>query len=208
MDRQADTISDAAGLRQVYAEPSELVQRKKLDRLDPHCRNFIAHAPFVVLATSGADGSVDASPRGDAPGFVQVVDERTLLIPDRRGNNLLDSMGNILGTGEVGLLFLVPGIGETLRVNGTARIVADPALLEAMAVDGKPPSAAIEVTVREAFLHCAKAMIRSRLWQEDYRVGRETIPTLGKMIADQLKGGKEVAETEAWIEDGYRTRLY
>jgi len=207
-DTDNPQVASDGELRALYPEPSELVQRKDLKRLDRHCRNFIAHSPFVVLATSGADGGVDASPRGDAPGFVTVVDDRTLLIPDRRGNNRLDSMANVVATGQVGLLFLVPGIGETLRVNGRASVVTDQAVLSAMAVNGKAPTAALKVEVEEAFLHCAKAIIRSKLWQDDYRAGRAEIPTLGRMIADQLNEGKEVAETEAHIEQSYREHLY
>jgi len=201
-------VASEGDLRALYPQPSDLVQRKDLKRLDRHCRNFIAHSPFMILATSGADGSVDASPRGDAPGFVQVLDDHTLLIPDRRGNNRLDSLANIIANAQVGLLFLVPGIGETLRVNGRASVVTDAAVLAGMAVGGKVPTAAVRVEVEEAFLHCAKAIIRSKLWQDDYRAGRDEIPSLGRMIADQLNEGEQVAETEAHIERSYRDHLY
>jgi PPOX class probable FMN-dependent enzyme len=187
-------------LRSLYPEVAQLRRKTILDRLDGHCRNFITHSPFLVLATAGADGTVDASPRGDAPGFVQVLDDRTLVLPDRGGNNRLDSMGNIVANPNVGLLFFVPGIGETLRVNGRARVVTDAELLTRLAVQGKAPTA-IVVEVEQAYLHCAKALIRSRLWEEDYRLDRSTFPTLGRMLADQMKDGANVEETEARGEE-------
>ena len=143
-------IGDEAALRSLYPEVHEMRRKTVLDRLDAHCRNFIAHSPFSVLATAGADGSLDASPRGDPPGSVLVLDERTLAIPDRRGNNRLDSLGNIVVNPQVGLLFLIPGVGETLRVNGRARIVTDPDLVGRMAAQGKAPTAAIVVAVEQA----------------------------------------------------------
>lgn len=188
-------------MRSLYPEVAQLRRKTILDRLDGHCRNFITHSPFLVLATAGADGTVDASPRGDAPGFVQVLDDRTLVLPDRGGNNRLDSMGNIVANPNVGLLFFVPGIGETLRVNGRARVVTDAELLTRLAVQGKAPTAAIVVEVEQAYLHCAKALIRSRLWEEDYRLDRSTFPTLGRMLADQMKDGANVEETEARGEE-------
>lgn len=187
-------------MRSLYPEVAQLRRKTILDRLDGHCRNFITHSPFLVLATAGADGTVDASPRGDAPGFVQVLDDRTLVLPDRGGNNRLDSMGNIVANPNVGLLFFVPGIGETLRVNGRARVVTDAELLTRLAVQGKAPTA-IVVEVEQAYLHCAKALIRSRLWEEDYRLDRSTFPTLGRMLADQMKDGANVEETEARGEE-------
>jgi uncharacterized protein len=188
-------------LRSLYPEVAQLRRKTILDRLDGHCRNFITHSPFLVLATAGADGTVDASPRGDAPGFVQVLDDRTLVLPDWGGNNRLDSMGNIVANPNVGLLFFVPGIGETLRVNGRAHVVTDAELLTRLAVQGKAPTAAIVVEVEQAYLHCAKALIRSRLWEEDYRLDRSSFPTLGRMLADQMKDGANVEETEVRGEE-------
>ena len=201
-------VEDEATLRSLYPQQVELRRKTILDRLDRHCRNFIAHSPFLVLATAGAEGGVDASPRGDAPGFVQVLDEHTLAIPDRRGNNRLDSMSNITASAQVGLLFFIPGVGETLRVNGRARITTDPTLAAGMAVEGKPPSAIILVEVEQAFLHCAKALIRSHLWDDDYRLDRSSFPSLGRMLADQSRDGADAAATEANIEQAYRERLY
>jgi uncharacterized protein len=171
-------------LRARFAPPSRLAVLKQLDHLDANCRRFVELSPFLCLATARPDGLADNSPRGDAPGFVQVPDERTLLIPDRPGNNRLDSMANIVANPNVGLLFLIPGVTETLRVNGRARIVADPEILACFEVRGRAPRAAIRVEVVEAFLHCSKALIRARLWDPAARVDRKVLPTLGRMIAD------------------------
>src|SRR5580658_6930008 len=177
-DRTADlnAVSDETALRGLYQPAMELALLKQLDHLDPHCRNFLAHSPFCVIASTRPGKGTDVSPRGDAPGFVRVLDEHTLAIPDRPGNNRLDTMSNIVGDAEVGLLFFIPGIEETVRVNGTARLSHDPGLLEASAVQGKTPLMMIVVTVREAFYHCSKALKRARLWQDDYRLERGTLP--------------------------------
>ena len=202
-----DDIRDAAELRGHLGEPSDLVKRKKLDRLDKHCRHFIALSPFLVLATSDRAGGCDASPRGDAPGFVAVLDDGRLLLPDRRGNRLVDSMLNILENPQVGLVFFIPGFIETLRVNGRAGLVRDPALLEPLTAQGKRPETGILVEVEEAFLHCGKALIRSRLWDPETQVERKTLPSLGRMIADQVSG-YDGEETEADVQASYRERLY
>jgi len=203
-----EKIADESALRARYAEPSEIVKRKQLDRLDVHCRAIIAHSPFLVLATAGADGTVDASPRGDAPGFVKAIDDRTLMLPDRRRNNRLDSLANVLGNPEVGMIFFVPGLGETLRVNGRAEIVTDAAVLDGMAVAGKPPTSALRIAVREAYLHCAKAVIRAKLWSDDYKIDRSAFPSLGRMVAEQVGADDRVEEFDRAIEESYRTRLY
>lgn len=200
------TLTSEAALRDCYAAPNEMVQKKILTRLDRHARAFIALSPFAVLATHGPDGA-DASPRGDAPGFVHVENDVTLLLPDRRGNNLIDSLRNIVASPHVGLLFLVPGINETLRVNGTATIVTDAARLQPMAAQGKPPASALEIAVREVFFHCGKAMIRSELWNPGKHVPRASFPSLGRVIADQV-AGVDAAAAEAGIEEAYRSRLY
>ena len=200
-------VEDQDELRDLYGEPSDVVKRKGLTRLDTHCRNFIAHAPFLVIATADADAAADASPRGDGPGFVAVLDDRTLVIPDRPGNRRVDSMSNILENPNVGLIFFVPGMNETLRVNGTAVLTTDPALLEPLAVRGKLPQTGIVVTVEEAFLHCAKALIRSKLWDPAAQIDRKTFPTLGQMIADQVKG-VEAGAADELIEESYQKRLY
>ena len=165
-------------------------------------------SPFLCLGTSRPDGAADVSPRGDAPGFVHVVDDTTLLLPDRPGNNRLDSLSNVLANPNVGLLFFIPGFEETLRVNGTAEIVTDPALLADMAVNGKVPRSALKVTIAEAFLHCAKALKRSRLWSDDYRQDRKVMPGLGTIIVEQTKAALDPAEADRLVEDGYATKLY
>ena len=206
MDEEA-IVADAADLRRIYPEPTPRVLRKCLPALDVHCRNFIALSPFLCLGTASEAG-VDVSPRGDAPGFVQVLDDKTLLIPDRPGNNRLDSLGNVAANPDVGLLFMIPGVDETLRVNGSARIVTDEDLLARCAVAGKRPRSALLVEVREAYLHCGKAMIRSRLWHDDHKVERSRLPSLGRIITEQIQDGSSVAEAEARTEYGYKHNLY
>lgn len=201
-------IDSESELRALYGAPSELSARKSLTQLDEHCRQFIARSPFLCLATAAADGSADISPRGDAPGFVRVLDDRTLLIPDRLGNNRIDSLRNVLQNPHVGLLFLVPGVDETLRVNGVARIVLRSEWLDACAVNGKFPKTGLLIEVREAFLQCAKALIRSRLWSDDYRVARDQLPTLGKILVDQIGLATPVAELESIIAKAYCEKLY
>lgn len=193
-------------LRSLYPPPGERALRKQLARLDPHCRAFIARSPFLVLASHGADGLPDASPRGGAPGFVRVLSDERLIIPDSPGNNRLDSLENLVATGTVGLLFLVPGVDETLRVNGSAVLSDDAELIAACADTRRSPRLVIDVTVREAYLHCAKALMRSHLWQDDYRIARDALPTMGRMIADQT--GLAIApETQEAMVERYRADL-
>jgi uncharacterized protein len=200
-------ITSEEALRRVYKEPSDRVRRKQLERLDRHCRRFVELSPFVILATSDADGSVDATPRGGPPGFVRVADERTLLIPDRPGNNRLDSLTNLVANPGVGLLFLVPGVDETLRVNGTVEISDDEGLRSLFQVDGRLPATVLVVSVREAFLHCAKALMRSRLWDQEARVERTALPTMGEMLKDQIGLDGEPESQQAMLER-YRSSLY
>ena len=200
-------IEDVEALRDRYGTPKSTTELKRLARPDQHCRALIAASPFLVLGTSDAEGNQDVSPRGDPPGFVKVLDDSHLLLPDRPGNRLLDSLSNLVAQPKVGLLFLVPGMNETLRVNGTARIVTDPEVLEPLAVDGKPPPSALLIEVQEAYLHCAKAFLRSKLWESETQVDRRDFPSLGKMIADQI-AGLDAEETEAGIQESYKKRLY
>ncbi|HJU18826.1 MAG TPA: pyridoxamine 5'-phosphate oxidase family protein [Stellaceae bacterium] len=202
-----DRIEDAERLRELYGAPSERAVKKQLDRLDRHCCAFIARSPFVVIASSDPSGRCDASPKGDMPGFVQVLDERTLLIPDRLGNNRVDTLGNLLARPGIGLLFLVPGINETLRVNGRASVTTDPALLAPLAVNGKTPRSGLLVAVEEVYFHCGKALIRSDLWNADKHVRRGDFPSLGRILADQI-GGISAEESERMTAESYRTRLY
>jgi uncharacterized protein len=207
-----EVITSQEGLRARFRAPSELSLRKELDHLDHNCRRFIALSPFLCLATTDQDGRLDNSPRGDAPGFVQVQDERTLLIPDRPGNNRLDSLTNIVHNPQVGLLFFIPGVTEMLRVNGRARIVTSPELLARFTVNDRAPAVAILVTAQEVFLHCSKALIRSRLWQEDAKVDRKAaLPSLGQMIAevlDRQPALATVAEYDAHIAKNIKEELY
>ena len=209
IDSEAQTIDSEPQLRGLYQEPMELALLKQLDRLDDHCRNFIAHSPFVVIGSTRPGRGTDVSPRGDHPGFVRVLDDRTLAIPDRPGNNRLDTLSNLLADAEVGLLFFVPGIDETLRINGTASLTREPALLEASAVNGKLPRMMILIAVRQVFFHCGKALKRSRLWQDDHRVERGAFPSLGRVIVEQVwPKDLTVEEAEARVEQGYRDNLY
>jgi len=202
-------VGDEAALRGLYEPPMELAVLKQLDRLDAHCRNFLAYSPFAVIGSTRPGRGTDVSPRGDAPGFARVLDEHTIAIPDRPGNNRLDTMSNIVADAEVGLLFFIPGIDETLRINGTARLSREPELLAAAAVNGRSPRLIILITVREAFLHCGKALKRSRLWQEDYRLDRRSFPSLGRMIVEQTKpAAVTVEQADAFIADNYVTGLY
>ncbi len=202
-----DTIEDPRQLREIYGAPNERSLKKELTRFDRHCRNFIALSPFLVIASSDPSGRCDASPKGDMPGFVRVVDDTTLLIPDRLGNNRVDTLGNLLARPGVGLIFFVPGINETLRVNGRASVTTDPALLEPLAVNGKVPRSGILVAAEEIYFHCGKALIRSDLWNPEKHVARGSWPPLGRIIAEQI-GGMDPDEAERQTAESYRTRLY
>ncbi|MBL8350352.1 MAG: pyridoxamine 5'-phosphate oxidase family protein [Burkholderiaceae bacterium] len=178
-------IESPAALRQLYALPQERAVRKEIRSLDRHCRSFIALSPFVILATSDAGHHVDASPRGGEPGFVKVTAEGDLLIPDAPGNNRLDSFENIVATGQVGLLFLIPGFDETLRVNGAATLSLDPQDIAACTTERRAPRLVVRVAVSAAYLHCAKAFMRSKLWSPSALVDRSALPSAGQMISDQ-----------------------
>ncbi len=201
-------IEDISEIRNIYGHPMERTVKKQLPRLEKHSRAFIAMSPFLVMATCDAEGRCDASPKGDAPGFVTVLDDETLLIPDRLGNNRVDSIGNILQHPRVGLIFLVPGLRETLRVNGRAKITTDPELLGPTAFNEKMPRSGILVTADEVYFHCGKAMIRSDLWNPEKHVGRDAFPSLGIVIAEQIGQLVEPREAERATEESYRTRLY
>ena len=201
-------------LQSYIGAPMELAVRKAIAYLDRHCRSFIARSPFVSIGTAASNGRADVSPRGDAPGFVQVLDDNTLFIPDRPGNNRMDTMLNIIENPNVGLLFMVPGFEDLLRVNGRAQIVRDEDLLDQAVVNGKTPKVGIRVAVDEAYLHCAKAVKRSRLWDEASRQDRKALPSLGKMILEQTAAAnappaaEAVAQVDELIEENYRTSLY
>lgn len=202
------TITSLEQLRALYAEPGERALRKQLPQLDRHCRSFIALSPYLVLCTSDAAGNLDASPRGGTPGFCTVADERTLLIPDRPGNNRLDSFSNLIETGRIGLLFFVPGVDEMLRINGSAELRSDPELCAQCVEQGKPPKVVVAVTVREAYLHCAKAIMRAGLWKPESRVERNLLPSMGEMLREQIGGEVVQAESQAQMVERYLTQLY
>jgi uncharacterized protein len=201
------TSLDVMSLREMYPAPHERSVRKTLPALDRHMQRFISLSPFLCLGSS-SEGGADVTPRGDAPGFVQVLDDRTLLIPDWPGNNRLDSLSNIASNPRVGLLFFVPGMDETLRVNGEAEISVDPALLQRWDVGGKHPRSVLRVTVREAFLHCAKALIRSRLWKDDYKIDRSAMPSYAHMLKEQTGVAQTTEEIQAQINESYTNKLY
>ena len=180
-------ITSEDALRALHHAPMSRATDKVLDHLDKHCRAVIELSPFCVIATQGPDGA-DVSPRGDPPGFVKLLNDRTLLLPDRVGNNRLDAMCNLLLNPRIGMLFLVPGMGETLRINGTARITDDAAVLADCAVQGRAPKIGLVVRVEEAFLHCAKALSRSGLWDATRHIDRSQLPSYAEMLLDHVNG--------------------
>ncbi len=200
-------ISTINDLEALYGEPVEASILKEADRVVPVYRALIEASPFATLATRGPEG-LDCSPRGDGPGFIRVADEKTLLLPDRRGNNRLDSLRNIVHDPQVGLLFLIPGIGETLRVNGRAVISTDPALLDSFAVDGKAPRTVVVITVETVYFQCSRAVVRSDLWNPDKHVARNSLPSAGQILAavSQNRVGGEAYDTG--LQERVRTTLY
>jgi len=199
-------IDSLQELRRVYPEPKPRALLKQMDRLDVHCRRFVGLAPFLVLATVGKDGRVDASPRGGAPGFVQIIDDVTLHVPDAFGNNRLDSYANIVQTGRCGTIFFVPGMDETLRINGRALVRNEPELLQRFRDERHAPRVVVEIHVEEAYLHCAKALMRSRLWSADNQIERSRFPSMGQMIKDQ-SGSPEPPETQEQMLARYVNEL-
>lgn len=202
-------VTSEAALRAVVGEPRELVIKKQLSALDRHCRAFIALSPFVLIGTASPNGQCDVSPRGDAPGFVLALDDYTLAIPDRPGNRRVDSLCNIVAHGGIGLLFMIPGVEETLRINGRAGIVRDADLMARLEANGKTPTLAVVVEIEEAFLQCPKALKRSRLWDATTWPERSALPTLAQILHDQVPmPDVTVEELDAAFEQGYRERLY
>ena len=200
-------IPNQTALRAHMGPISPTAERKVLPRLDRHCRHFIALSPLLVVATADASGRVDASPRGDPPGFVRVLDDETMLIPDRPGNNRVDTFANVLSAPGIGLIFFVPGVDETLRINGAARLSTEADALEPSAIRGKTPRIGLVVAIHEVFFHCGKALKRARLWDPAAAIERSEFPTLGRILADQT-AEFTVAEADARIETAYRERLY
>lgn len=205
-----DFIASHEELRRIYKtpEPTAGAIRKELKKLDGHCRAFIGRSPFVLIGSSDGRGNADVTPKGDRPGFAAVLDDSTIAIPDRPGNNRLDTLENIVANPAVGLLFLIPGMNETLRVNGEARITVDPALRERLAVDGKPPLSVVVVAVHAAYMHCAKAFMRSQLWRPESWPDRASMPTLGEILRDQLALDQTAEQTDRWLDDAYRQSMW
>ena len=207
-------IGNEAKLRDIMGPTMDLAIHKSRPKLDQHCKEFIGRSPFLCIGTSNAQGKADVSPRGDPVGFVQVIDDNHLFIPDRPGNNRLDTMTNITENPNIGLLFFIPGFNDTLRVNGKARIVQDEALAENAKIRGKAPKVGIMVEVQEAFLHCAKAFKRSNLWDPSSYQKREEMPSLAHMILEQVAPPEkpptehEIKEADEFVEDNYKTGLY
>lgn len=205
-------LLDAAGAAALvgsYAPVSKGAALKDIGRIDRHMGRFIALSPICLVSTADASGKQDVTPRGDPPGSFKVLDEKTIAISDRPGNNRLDTLKNLLENPEIALIFLLPGVNETVRVAGTARLSVDPALLESMAVQGKAPKCAIVVSVRQAYLHCAKALLRSRLWASDYVQPRGAFPSIGRMVGDQIGlSEEEKQQREVVTERAYRDGLW
>ena len=192
-------IRDERQLRALIGEPTELVVSKIADRLNELTRQFIERSPFVCVATASPGGGLDVSPRGDPPGFVRILDERTLLLPERPGNKLADTLTNLLADDRIALLFLIPGVGDSFRVNGRAMLVDDPELLEPCAVEGKAPKLGILVAVEEAYTQCSKALIRSDLWNPETHVDRSELPSSGEIL-------RRVADSDLDVDEYDRER--
>ncbi len=201
-------VDSRQGLREIYDEPVEISVRKKLDRLDQHCRAFLALSPFMVIGSADANGHGDVSPKGDRPGFVQVLDDTHLLIPDRPGNNRLDTMQNLVDNPEVATIFFVPGVKETLRIAGRASVVSDGEVMKRFEVNGKLPKTALLLEVREAFMHCAKALSRSKLWEDDYKVERTALPRYAQILADHSRQSMSAEDIQNAIDEGEKTKMW
>jgi PPOX class probable FMN-dependent enzyme len=200
-------IENTQQLRSMYLPAKERAVKKQMSRLDQHCRNFLALTRFAVLSTADAQGNMDASPRGGEAGFVKVIDDNTVIVPDWTGNNRLDTFSNILDTGRIGAIFLVPGVDETLRINGTASLRNDEAFTSLCEVNGRFPKLVVHIAVKEAYLHCAKAIMRAELWAADAKVERKVLPTMNEMLRDQI-GQTEPAEAQAVMWARHQTELY
>jgi uncharacterized protein len=195
-------------LRAIMGYPSEIVTRKTINYIDDHCRSFIEQSPFITIATSDREGNFDVSPKGDPAGFVKILNDKMLAIPDRPGNKKADTLSNIIKNPNVGLIFLIPGIKETLRINGEARVVTDKNVLELLSCQGKQPTFAIVVNVKEAFMHCAKCIIRSNLWGSLDDTQERKVPTLAKALIDHGKLDISHVELDGMIKEDEKTNLY
>ncbi|MGE3703350.1 MAG: pyridoxamine 5'-phosphate oxidase family protein [Hyphomicrobiaceae bacterium] len=203
-----EVISSRERLREVMGMPNHRVASKVIDHIDDICRRFIAASPFAVIATRGKDGRLDQSPKGDPAGFVTVLDNQTLAIPDRMGNNRIDTFENVLANTEVGLIFIIPGYGYTLRVSGSGVIVRDEGLQKRLAVHGREPKLVLVVTVQEAFMHCAKCMARSNLWQPEKWPDLTNVPSLAEAMVAHAKLSLSHGQMQAIIDDSFKNRMY
>jgi PPOX class probable FMN-dependent enzyme len=201
-------IESREELRAVYREPGDIPVRKEMRRLDAHARNFLLKSPFVLIGSQDRDGAADVTPKGDRPGFAQPLDDFTLLIPDRPGNNRLDTWENVIVNPAVGLLFVIPGMDETLRVNGEGRLTVDDDLRRRLAVDGKPAVSVLVVKIHAVYMHCAKAFMRSKLWRPDTWPRRSEFPTLGEIIRDQLALSQDAAELDGGLAAAYSKTMW
>lgn len=208
MNNFQNIITNEEQLRATLGYPSEIVTRKTINYIDEHCQKFIENSPFITIATSDLQGNFDVSPKGDPAGFVKILDDKTLAIPDRPGNAKADTLTNIIRNPNIGLIFLIPGVRETLRVNGEALIVTDESVLELLICDGKKPSFAIIVKVKEAFMHCAKCMIRSKLWQNAETLKIRPVASLAKALVDHGKLDISVQELDDRIKNDEQNNLY
>jgi PPOX class probable FMN-dependent enzyme len=208
MSRFAEVVTHEDQIREIVGFPKQRSVDKAISSVDAHCRAFIAQSPFMLIATCDAHGRMDVSPKGDPPGFVRVLDDHTLAIPDRPGNRRIDTFRNILQNPNVALLFLIPGVQETLRVSGRALIVRDKDLRESMAVSGKVPDFALVVAVEEVFFHCAKCIIRSRLWDDERALEVDKLSTLAEAMVDQAGLTISVEALQAEIDEAYEQTLY
>ncbi len=195
-------------LRARYGQTSQRAAQKELTALDPHCRTFLERSPFVLIASQDRDGHGDVTPKGDRPGFVAILDDRTIAIPDRPGNNRLDSWQNIVENPGVGLLFLIPGMNETLRINGQGRITDDEGLRTRLGVDGKPAITVLIVSIDGCYMHCAKAFLRSQLWSPESWPDRAAMPTLGQILKDQIGLATSAEENDASLAESYRKTMW
>lgn len=199
-------IKDIETLRSIYGTPSERALKKTQFQLDKHSINFIEHSPFIVISTINKQGKMDVSPRGGQPGFIHILDNSTFLIPDAKGNNRVDSLENIVETGYFGALFLIPGIDETLRLNGTAEVSTSPEFISYFSNERLTIKSVIVVTIEETFMHCAKAFMRSKLWDIDTQLTRSEFPTMGQILKDQI-GGDETPEKHSDMVERYKREI-
>lgn len=207
-DRFEEVIVTHERLRQIVSQPNQAIVDKVIDRIDDICRQFIAASPFIVVATKGPDGLMDVSPKGDPAGFVVVLDEKTLAIPDRPGNKRVNSFENIMVNPEIGMIFLIPGYGYTLRVSGVASIVRDGALQNRCAVDGKTPELVLIVRVQQAFMHCAKSIARSKVWKPGAWPNIQDVPSLAEAMVAHAKLSRSVSEQQSVIDTDFETKMY